>query len=386
MKVVIIIPTYNEKENTQRMIKALSKIVPIVKDHTLEVLYVDDSSPDGTAGVVESEMKKYPWLHLLSGSPKKGLGVAYARGMAYAMKQLSADYLMEFDSDFQHPPRDIPRMVNEIDHGYDYIIASRYVPGGSVPANWTIDRKAVSLVGNLIARIGLLIPQVHDCTGGFKLSRVKGFMDEFDFDTLLSKKFAYKIHLLAYMVVTKKAKIKEVPFSFENRIVGNSKYSTNEMKESLKVILLFQLKNPSITKFFKFGVVGGVGFLVNLFGLRFFNGVYQQFSWPIGLVNFVANATAAEISIISNFIFNNLWTFSKEKITNPVQYISKFFAFNFSSIIGGILVPSFIIGVGTQIFGDQYREVFLILALFGFTVPFNWFVYNKFIWGKKNLK
>jgi dolichol-phosphate mannosyltransferase len=384
MKVIIIIPSYNERENVAKMIDTLADLLPTIKNHQVEVLYVDDSSPDGTGDVIRLKQKQYKWLHLLGDGKKQGLGVAYTRGMTFAMKELQADYLMEMDTDFQHPPKDIPRLIAEIDHGYDYIIASLYIPGGSVPTNWTIDRKAVSLVGNLIARIGLLIPQVHDCTGGFKLSRVKGFMDQFDFGTLLSKKFAYKIHLLAYMVVTKKAKVKEVPFSFENRTAGDSKYSTNEMKESLKVIFLFQLRNPSIIKFFKFGVVGGTGFLINFFGLRFFNKVYQPLGWPIGVVNFLANATAAEISIVSNFIFNNLWTFAKEKITNPVQYLSKFLTFNFSSIIGGILIPSFVIGIGTQFFGDQYKEIFLVLALFGFTIPFNWWIYNRVIWKQQS--
>jgi dolichol-phosphate mannosyltransferase len=382
-KVVVIIPTYNERKNTEEMIEALAGVIPLITNHDVRVLYVDDSSPDGTAQVVETAMKKNPWLYLLGGGVKQGLGAAYARGMTFAMKEMSADYLMEFDADFQHPPKDIPRLIKEIDNGFDYILASRYVPGGSVPADWTLDRKMVSFFGNLIARIGLLIPRVHDCTGGFKLSRVKGFMDGFDFSKLYSRKFAYKIHLLAYMVVTKKAKVKEVPFAFGHRTSGDSKYMTNEIKESLKVIFLFQLHNPALIKFFKFGVVGGFGFVINYLGLKFFNKTYSGFPFPIGVINFFANATAAELSIISNFIFNNIWTFSQDKITKFSQLISKFLAFNVSSIIGGILVPSLIIGVGTQIFGDQYRTLFLVLAVFGFTVPYNWFIYNRLIWKKK---
>jgi dolichol-phosphate mannosyltransferase len=383
-KVVVIIPTYNERINTEKMIGELAEIVPHIKNHEVHVLYVDDTSPDGTAEIVEKEMKKYAWLHLLGGGTKQGLGAAYARGMTYAMKDMHADYLMEFDADFQHPPKEIPRLVEQIDHGYDYILASRYVKGGSVPADWTTDRKLVSFFGNLIARVGLLIPQIHDCTGGFKLSKVKGFMDEFDFSTLYSKKFAYKIHLLAYMVVAKKAKVKEVPFAFGNRTAGNSKYMTNEIKESLKVIFLFQLHNPVIIKFFKFGVVGGVGFVINYLGLKYFNKTYSGLPFPVGVINFLANATAAELSIISNFIFNNLWTFSQDKITKVTQLLSKFLAFNLSSIIGGILVPSLIIGLGTQFLGDQFRTLFLIIAVFGFTVPYNWIIYNKFIWKAKS--
>jgi dolichol-phosphate mannosyltransferase len=160
----------------------------------------------------------------------------------------------------------------------------------------------------------------------------------------------------------------------------------NEMKETLKVIFLVQFNNPKLRKFFKFGIVGGVGFVINFLGLRFFNGVYKSLPLPIGAINFLANATASEISIISNFIFNNLWTFKSERITNVSQVFSKFMTFNLSSIVGGVLVPSLIIGLGTQMFGDSYRYLFLVLAVFGFTVPYNWFVYNKFIWKSKSTK
>ena len=379
MKVVIVIPTYNEKENTGNMITALAGIVPRIKEHDVHVLYVDDSSPDGTADVIQSFTGKYPWLHLIGGFKKQGLGMAYARGMQYAMKEMKADYLMEFDADFQHPPQDIPRLVEQINQGYDFIFGSRYVKGGSVPKEWTLDRKLISFFGNLTARILLIMPHIHDVTGGFRLSKVKGFMDKFDFSKLLSKRFAYKIHLFAYMV-DKGAKVKEVPFHFSHRTSGDSKIPKNEIIETLRVIFLYQLQNPKIHKFIKFGVVGGIGFFVNLIGLNTFSKYYRFLPLPIGVINFLANATAAELSIINNFIFNNLWTFSEEKITSLNKLFSKFLTFNVSSIISGILIPSTIIGIGTQVFGDQYRTLIFIIAIFGITVPLNWFIYNKFIW------
>jgi dolichol-phosphate mannosyltransferase len=240
MKIIIIIPTYNESENTQRMIPTLADIVPGIKDHVVEVLYVDDSSPDGTAQIVKGCQDVYPWLHLLDNGKKEGLGAAYTRGMIFAMQELHADYFMEFDADFQHSPDDIPRLIAEINRGYDYIIGSRYIPGGSIPPEWEFQHKAISWVGNLVARLLLLLPQIHDCTSGFKLSRIKGFMDEFDFSTLLSRRFAYKTHLLAYMA-HKGAKIKEVPIEFQCRTSGDSKLMTNEIRETLRVIFAFQL-------------------------------------------------------------------------------------------------------------------------------------------------
>ncbi len=241
MKMVIVIPTYNERENTEKMIETLAGIVKAVKDHQLELLYVDGNSPDGTADVVKQKQKKYKWLHLLIETKKEGLGRAYAKGMSYAMEKLGADYLMEFDADFQHRPEDIPRLAAKINQGFEYIIGSRYIKGGSIPSQWGFSRKLLSVGGNLVARILLLLPQIHDVTGGFKLSRVRGFMDRFDFNQLLSRSFAYKIHLLFYMVVIKKAKIVEVPITFQHRSWGESKLIKNEMKETLRVIFLLQL-------------------------------------------------------------------------------------------------------------------------------------------------
>lgn len=373
VKIVIIIPTFNERGNTEKMIPALAEELPKIKKHQVEVLYVDDSSPDGTAGVVKAGMEKYPWLHLLEGAEKRGLGDAYSRGMQYAMKEMKADYLMEFDADFQHPPQDIRKLIAEIDNGYDYIIASRYVPGGSIPANWTVDRRAVSFIGNLVARLGLLIPKIHDCTGGFKLSRVKGFMDEFDFSTLLSKKFAYKIHLLAYMVITRNAKTKEVPFGFGNRASGKSKYLTNEIKESLKVIFLFQYRNPKMIRFFRFAVVGFMGYVVNASTLYLFT----ILKWS----SVMAWGVSTELAIISNFTWNNLWTFSDQKISGMSRLLSKFVQFNLTSM-GGLLIQVAVGAISDKAFGSQYRQLVLPLAIAFLVLPYNFLMYNLVIWKK----
>lgn len=205
------------------------------------LLYVDGNSPDGTAEVVKEKQKKYPWLHLLVESKKEGLGIAYAKGMKYSMEKLQADYLMEFDGDFQHSTSDIPRLVSEIDHGYEYIIGSRYVKGGSIPKEWGFNRKFLSVVGNLVARVLLFIPSIHDVTSGFKLAKVKGFMDQFDFNTLISRNYSYKIQLLYYMY-KKGAKIKEIPIAFQNRTTGESKLIKNELGETLRVIFVLKLR------------------------------------------------------------------------------------------------------------------------------------------------
>jgi len=391
MKVVIIIPTYNEAENTVRMISELEQVLPHIPKHKVEVLYVDGNSPDGTADIIKQKQKHLPWLHLLIETKKEGLGMAYAKGMTHAMEELKADYLMEFDSDFQHPPRDIPRLVEQIDNGFDYIIGSRYIKGGSIPSEWDFKRKFLSVVGNLVARVLLILPHIHDVTGGFKLARVRGFMDEFDFSTLLSRSFAYKIHLLFYMV-QKGARVKEVPFAFAHRTSGESKIIKNEMQETLRVIFLLQAKNPKIRKFIKFGTVGFIGFLINAVALELFRSspVIESLAFSFGVVPLLSNPNswsgglAAEMAIISNFILNNFWTFSSEKITSPLKFLLKFLQFNISSF-GGVVIQFIVIGLATRAFGDNtlVRQIALVLSIAFLIIPYNWFVYNHFIWKTK---
>jgi len=371
-KVIIIIPSYNEANSVPKMVEALADVISTIKNHQVEVLYVDDSSPDGTAKIVESYQKKYPWLHLLVNPKKEGLGAAYAAGMPYAMKKLKADWLMEMDADFQHPPADIPRLIEQIDRGYDYIVASRYVPGGSIPNNWSIDRKFLSVVGNLVARITLMIPHIHDVTGGFKLSRVKGFMDEFDFGTLLSKRFAYKIHLFHYMV-QKGAKVKEVPFAFGNREEGESKIIKNEMQETLRVIFLLQWHNPKIRRFFKFAVVGGTGLTLQTLFFEI-TSVFTHILTPS-----IATVIGGEMAIISNFTLNNLWTFKDYQVTGS-KIIGKFLQFNLTSLLA-LVIQFVILRLGEFVAkGSPVVIQFFYFGAIAIVLVVNYYIYNKFIW------
>lgn len=354
------------------MVETLAGIIPGIKSHEVQVLYVDDTSPDGTGKIIKDLQKKYKWLNLLVNPQKEGLGAAYAKGMTYAMKEMKADWLMEFDADFQHPPSDIPRLIAEIDNGYDYIVASRYVVGGSIPANWSFGRKFLSVVGNLVARALLFLPNIHDVTGGFKLSRVKGFMDEFDFSTLLSKRFAYKVHLFFYMV-QKGAKVKEVPFAFGNREKGESKIIKNEMQETLRVIFWLQFKNPKIQRFFKFGVVGVTGLTIQTVFFEY-TAVFNHYLSPS-----VGTALGGEMAIINNFILNNAWTFSDHKVSG-LKLLPKFLQFNLSSFIAlGIqfvilrIGEYFARGNGLIIQGFYFGAIVIVLMT-------NYFIYNKFIW------
>ena len=145
---------------------------------------------------------------------------------------------------------------------------------------------------------------------------------------------------------------------------------------------LLRWHDPLTQKFLKFGVVGGFGFIVNVVGAKIFKSLLITPTSNLSLLNGLCNAMAAEISIISNFIWNNLWTFATDKITSLKQIISKFVTFDLSSIITGIVIPSTVNSLLTALFGD-HLFLFQIIAIFGLTIPLNWFVYNKFIWKKK---
>lgn len=228
--------TYNEAKNIGRMIDVLvGEEFPQIKDHEMMLLVIDDYSPDGTGKIVREKMKMFKNVYI-SEARKIGLGAAYARGFRYAIDKLKADGVMEMDADFQHDPRDVKRFVAEFDKGADYIIGSRYISTGSIPKEWSFDRKFLSIVGNLIYRIGLMSWDIHDFTTGFRLARIKGLLGTIDFDKVFSKKsFTYKTRLI-YEMKKRGAKIVEIPIKFGLRETGDSKMTTNTFFDSFKVI------------------------------------------------------------------------------------------------------------------------------------------------------
>jgi dolichol-phosphate mannosyltransferase len=387
---VLVIPTYNEAANIGKMIEYLNtKTFPSLdKKWDMKILVVDDSSPDGTGKIVEEKAQKYSTVHLLTRAVKTGLGSAYLDGFKYAMEKLKADFIFEFDADFQHPPETIPSMLAAMDDGYDYVIGSRKIKGGAEPQGRDFMRMMMTELGGFAARFILFFPFKHfwdltDPTTGLKVTRVKGFADHLNltYQHLYSRKFGYKVQLLSETLALG-AKFKEVPLKFANREAGNSKFESDTTKEILLSCIKTRWYEDFTQKFLKFAVVGGFGFIINTVGAKIFKNLLIRPDSNLSFLNGLCNALAAEISIISNFTFNNAWTFSKEKITSFSQLISKFLTFNLSSVITGILIPSVVIGILTNFFGD-HLFIFQVIAIFGLTIPLNWLVYNKVIWKNK---
>jgi len=386
---VIVIPTYNEADNVGRMIEYLNtKTFPNIiakKDNLneswdMKILVVDGNSPDGTGKVVEKEAKKYDNTFLLTEISKDGIGAAYLKGFKYAIEKLNADFVFEFDGDFQHPPETIPLMLKAMEEGYDYVIGSRKIKGGSNPKGWGLKRVFFSEVGGFTARFMMFFPfknffKVTDPTTGLKVTRVKGFIDKMDLDysRLLTRSFGYKLQLL-FETLKMGAKFKEVPLQFHVRNAGESKIEPKTAKDIFRVAFLLRWYDDFTQKFLKFGTVGFVGYLVNAIFLSIFSKTWS--------IEWLSWALSTEFAIISNFTLNNLWTFKSQKISGQSKIVGKFLQFNLSSM-GALLIQTVAGSIGVKFFGAGSRQILLPFIIVFLVLPYNWFMYNKFIWKNK---
>lgn len=368
-KVVIVMPAYNEAENLKLMIpELLDNQFPKINGADMHLLIVDDYSPDGSGEIIKNFQKKYKNLHLLQ-KQKEGLGWAYIKGFQYAINELIADAVMEMDADFQHPPRFVKPMVEAYLNGADYCIGSRYIKGGSVPKEWAMSRKAISFFGNLFIRLVFLKPSIHDLTTGFRLTRVKGVLDKIDLNNLMEPtRFAYKVDLL-YQSIKNSKKTVEVPLEFASRTKETSKFNPKEMISTFKVAIILGIKDKQ--RFIKFGVVGFTGYLVNAITLKILTG--------LGSPNLVAWSVPVELSIISNFILNNAWTFKSEEIKGFSAVVKKFLTFNGTSL-GALLIQTVAGLISDKLLGTGARQITLPFIIVVLVLPFNYIMYNLVIW------
>ena len=233
MKILIIIPTYNELEN-------LPKLLPDVlsKDSNIEVLVIDDNSPDGTATFIENEINKNNRIHLIKRASKQGLGTAYIAGFKYALQK---DYqlIFEMDADFSHDPKEIPRFLEEIKNA-DIVLGSRYKNGVNV-INWPMRRLLLSWFANFYTRIITGMP-LHDATGGFKCFK-REVLEAINFEHVKSNGYAFQIEM-NFKAWKKGFRIKEIPIIFVDRVKGNSKMSKKIVREA--VFMVWKLRFKSI--------------------------------------------------------------------------------------------------------------------------------------------
>ena len=372
MKVAIILPTYNEKGNIGILIDKIERIIDNLKDYRFSLLIVDDSSPDGTAAEVRKWQKKFSNLHLLLNKEKIGLGRALISGMDYAVNKLGADILLQMDADLSHDPKKIPEFLKKIEEGADFVVGSRYIKDGAIPEKWGIHRKIFSKIGNLMVRTILGIFWVHEWTSGFRAMK-RIFFEKARPELLKFNGYTFQVAFL-HKSIKNGAKIAEVPIVFSERYYGRSKLAPLEYITNLLTYLITaRSKELWSGGFLKFCLVGTIGFIINALGLEIF--------YRLGLRPGPAAAVGAEIAIISNFILNNLWTFSDKKISEGIKIVAKFIQFNFTSA-GAIIIQAIVVGLGTMFFGDELRMLFLVLGVVVFIIPYSWLIYSRVIWKK----
>lgn len=392
MRVVNIIPTYNERENIGRMLDALLEIAKKNPQYEFATLVVDDDSPDGTGEIVKDYMKKHKNIKLITG-PKKGLGHALIRGYKYAMEKMGANVIIPNDVDFQWDPYKIPALLAKIDEGYDVVVASRHVKGGEVE-KWSLFRKLNHWLANdFFAGIVAGVKEVKDHTGNFKAIRIKN-LKKVPLEKIKITGFGFQNYIL-YELSKTGARFAEVGVAFKERTAGKSKiglnrYFVHDTFEWIKSCLIIRLERSQ--QFFKFCVVGFTGFIINTTGLEVFV--------RLGVRPSISGMLGAEIAIISNFILNNFWTFAAKKIISWRKAPIKFIQFNITSI-GAVFIQGGTIELGTFAFGglmnsilsgslmpywgrDGYR-LFYILGV-GFGLIWNYFMYTTFIWKTRKSK
>ncbi|OGH11932.1 MAG: hypothetical protein A2857_05785 [Candidatus Levybacteria bacterium RIFCSPHIGHO2_01_FULL_36_15] len=373
-KAVIVLPTYNEKGNVDKIIPILEEeVFPSIKNYEMHILVADDNSPDGTAEEIKTLMKKWKNIELNLGE-KRGLGAAYIRGMTYAIDKMGADVLFEMDADFFHDPKKMPEFLNKIDQGYDYVIGTRYSGGGSIPKNWKLQRKIYSIFGNLLVRTILTRFSIHDWTGGYRAMKKEAFLKEKN-ELIDFKGYTFQVAFL-YKVVRDGYKVAEVPFHATDRVLGRSKIAPAEyIFNLLKYVITTRAKELLMGKFGKFLVVGGFGFIVNAVTLRI---LVESARWNPEL----SNLMGAALAIFSNYNFNNIWTFKESKSNTFSTYLFKLLQFYLTSAFGVIFIQTGTIFVGDSILGKQFYFIYFLFGTFLLLI-WNFTMYNRVIWRKK---
>jgi len=231
MKTLVIIPTYNEKENIQNIVRAV-----FAQNLGVDILVVDDNSPDGTATLVKELQASHANLHLLSRPGKQGLGRAYIAGFRWGMDQ-GFEALTEMDADFSHRPEDLGPLLSKLkDH--DFAVGSRYVGGGQT-VNWGVMRKIISRGGGIYSRLILGFP-LNDWTGGFNAWK-KNVLQGIDLSSVTSNGYSFQIEL-KYKALKKGFRGAESPIVFEDRRVGHSKMSMKIVLEAFYRVWLMRFK------------------------------------------------------------------------------------------------------------------------------------------------
>lgn len=385
LRVIVVIPTYNEAGNVVATTRALAKIFRQCVGYDMHILYVDDNSPDGTSKVIDQLVKQYPFVHILNNKHKGGLGHAYKKGFVFATTKLKANILFQFDADLQHDPSVIPTMLESIEAGSELVLGSRYIRGGGIPSAWPWYRKFLSIVGNLYIRLVMGNFKIHDWTTGYRAITAHVVSDII---TIMNNSafhgYTWQIGFLV-KTIQKGYKVSEVPFVFRDRTQGHSKLGPEYIINTMRYIMKVRISQIVNHRLFKFVMVGGLGSIVQFTFLYLYRLIIPSYQLSIFL--------SIETAIVSNFIWSNLWTFADRKLA-PAAIPGKFLQFNLAS--GGSLVIQQIVAlIGEKTIGlfplftlplirlpvdtgIVYAATGILIGMF-----WNFFAYSRFVWRKK---
>ena len=341
----IIIPTYNERDN---IIPLVERIDHALSNYDYEIVFVDDNSGDGTAETAMALSSKYP-VKVVVRRNKRGLASAVVDGIQHATGQ----FLGVMDADLQHPPEVIPDLLRKISSGVDIAIASRYVKGGGCQG-WGVTRKILSKGAIVLAH--LLLPStrpVKDPMSGFFM-----FNRQVVANAHLSPT-GFKI-LLEILLEGKFQTIAEVPYTFRIRSGGESKLNARQQVDYLKHVYSLMKRKGELWRFLKFCVVGLSGVLVNM-------GLLWLLTELAGLFYLLSAAISIETSIISNFIFNNYFTFRDRRSPGVKSFLNRLVKFNLVSL-AGLGINMGVLWLLTEVFGLYY----LLSNLCGIVVATLW--------------
>jgi len=308
----LVVPTYNEREN---IVPLVERVHRSLCDYDYELIVVDDNSPDGTSELAQSLSQKYP-LRVIVRKGERGLASAVVAGF----REARGSVLGVIDADLQHPPELIPALLNEIREGADVTIASRYVPGGGLEG-WSMKREVISKVAKMMATF--LLPQIRrikDPLAGFFL-----FKREVIAGVELNP-IGYKI-LLEVLIMGKASRVTEIPYTFKERERGKSNLNAKEQISYLKHLFRLAKSRGWIIRFLKFCAVGASGAGVNL-------GLMALFVEVAGLSKIAFQPLAYEISILTNFALNEVWTFRDRRLPAPKSVFIRALKFNLVSLVG----------------------------------------------------
>jgi dolichol-phosphate mannosyltransferase len=369
-KALVVLPTYNEAGSIKKLIEDILLQNEKVKNWEIEVLVNDSASTDDTAKIVKELHRKYPKSIYLLETKKEGLGRAYHQAFVYAIEHIKPFVIIEMDADFSHNPSDIPLFLDKIAQGADFVVGARYIKGGSIPDNWGIHRKILSVIANLIIRLGFMKLNIHEWTNGFRAIKIWLIKDSLDHIKNYSG-YVFQIAMLDF-AIKKGARLVEIPNNFIDRKYGKSKIFVSQY---IFQILTYILLNSS---FVKFVIVGLLGFAVDFsFAYLFVNKSH--------IAKVRANIYSAEVAIFFNFLLNNFWSFKEKEITGGFfAYLTKFITFNFVSL-GSIIIQGVGLSLALKFLGDGANSwiIYKIAIIAFIVIPYSYILYNKFIWKKK---